>query len=199
LDTPKVYQYKSDYNGVKSYIYQKLTKINYKTLLFEQYTDSFKLFTKIILEYTQKGAKYKEYWILRPPKNDNLYKISILDSISFPFNLKDSPAKYKSEEMFNDETKITTIVKRYLSEPKDTVINNLRVKIIHGQGDQIIKISLFKLPHLNDEIITKEFVIYQKGIGIILIRSYGENGSYFKMELDKILTNEEFEQKKLAR
>lgn len=196
FDPPKIYQYISEANGIKSYIYSKLTKVNSKDLLFEQFDGSFKTINRTIMEYTSWGIKYKEVWVSNPGDNGNLYRQSIIDSLVFPFNLKDSPIEFKSEGRPNGDIKIISTVRNQFSEPKDTVIKGMRTKVIYGHAERTWKVTSSKMPLSAKEMTAKDLVIYQKGMGIILLKTYNEKSEIFKMEFDKVLTIEEFEEKR---
>jgi hypothetical protein len=196
FDSPKIYRYISEANGFKAYLYSKLTKTNNKDLLLEQFDGSFKITNRTIMEYTLRGIKYKEVWVSNPGDKGNLYRQSIIDSLVFPFNLKDSPIEFKSEGRPNGDMKIISTVRNQFSEPKDTVLNGFRTKIIYGHAERTWKVTSSKMSLSEKEIKAKDLVIYQNGMGIILLKTYNEKGEIFKMEFDKILTVEEFEEKR---
>lgn len=196
FDSPKIYQYISEANDVRSYIYSKLAKINDKELLLEQFDGSFKIVNRTIMEYTAMGIKYKEVWVSNPGDNGDLYPQSIIDSLVFPFNLKNSPIEFKSEGSPNIDIKITSIVRNQFSEPKDTVVKGMGTKVIYGHAERTWKVISLKMAISEKKITAKDLVIYQKGMGIILLKTYYGESEIFKMEFDKILTIEEFENKR---
>lgn len=198
FESPKVYQYKSVYNGIESKLYSKYTKIKKDELLLEQFNDSFIMTNRTILIYTSKGIKYIECWTSNQEGSINLYRQSIIDSLVFPFNLKNNPVVFKTEGSPNSNTNITYTLRNNLTEPRDTVINNQNFKILYSYAERLWIVKSLMPPFSSQKIKVNDLAIYQKGSGLIVIISFKETKEFFRMEFDKILTIEEFESLKNA-
>jgi hypothetical protein len=193
LKTPQIYQYINSDGTNESFTYNKISKINDKILLLEQYNDSYKLVNRTLMEYSNIGIKYKEVWLEDQGDNGGLFKQTIIDSLVFPFNLKYNPVKFKSEGEPNDDIKVVFELENQLTEPKDTIINGLMTQIVYGRGNKILKIKSSKIPLLAKKRKYKDLVVYQKGVGIILLKSVDENNNFNIMKLVRILSIDEFE------
>lgn len=198
FESPRVYQYKSVYYGIESNLYSKYTKIKKDELLLEQFNDSFLLTNRTILKYTSKGIKYSECWTSDQNSNLNLYRQSIIDSLVFPLNLKNNPLVFKTESSPNSNTNITYTLRNNLTAPRDTIINNHTFKILYGYAYRLWTVKSLIPPFSEQKIKVKDLVIYQKGTGLTVLRSFKENKEFFRMKLDRILTIEEFESLKNA-
>lgn len=192
---PKVLQYITNDDGEKSYLYTKLSKLGENVLLIEQFDNSFNKLNRIILIYTSEGVKYKEYWVRGENNIDKLVQQNIIDSLVFPRNLNNNSIQFEALGESGD-FKTKFIVKNLFNEPMDTIINYKKIVILYGNGERTWRITSKKIPLLSKKMTVTDKIIYQKGFGIYSIITNKENGGIYRMDFDKELSIEEFENKK---